>query len=101
LLINDHNIYYKDFFKQLVDDSNIEFYGSVPQKILFEHLKTAMIMFYPNTYPETCCTSILECMAHKCNVITSDLGALAETSNGFANIFNPLIDNVLTSRRAI
>jgi hypothetical protein len=95
LLINDHNIYYKDFFKQLVDDNNIEFYGSVPQNILFEHLKTAMLMFYPNTYPETCCTSLLECMAHKCNVITSDLGALAETSNGFANIFNPLIENVL------
>lgn len=95
LLTNDHNIYYKNFFKQLVDDNNIEFYGSVPQNILFEHLKTAMLMFYPNTYPETCCTSILECMAHKCNVITSDLGALAETSNGFANIFNPLIENIL------
>ena len=95
LLTNDYNIFYKDFFKKLVDDNNIEFYGSVPQNILFEHLKTAMIMFYPNTYPETCCTSILECMAHKCNVITSDLGALAETSNGFANIFNPLIEKVL------
>ena len=95
LLTNDYNIFYKDFFKKLVEDNNIEFYGSVPQNILFEHLKTAMIMFYPNTYPETCCTSILECMAHKCNVITSDLGALAETSNGFANIFNPLIEKVL------
>ena len=95
LLTNEHNIYYKSLFEQLVDDNNVEFYGSVPQNILFEHLKTAMVMFYPNTYPETCCTSILECMAHKCNVITSDLGALSETSNGFANIFNPLINNIL------
>ena len=51
-----------------------------------------MILFYPNTYPETCCTSILEAMAHRCNVITSDLGALPETSNGFASLYNPIID---------
>jgi hypothetical protein len=51
-----------------------------------------MIFFYPNTYPETCCTSILEAMAHRCNVISSELGAIPETSNGFANLFNPLID---------
>lgn len=95
LLTNDFNNYYKQLFEKLVDDSNIEFYGSVPQNILYQHLKTAMLMFYPNTYPETCCTSILECMAHKCNVITSDLGALSETSNGYANLFNPLIENVL------
>ena len=55
-------------------------------------MKTSKILFYPNTYPETCCTSILEAMACRCNVITSDLGAIRETSNGFGYIFNPLID---------
>ena len=54
-----------------------------------------MIFFYPNTYPETCCSSIIEAMAHKCNIITSDLGALRETSNGFSKLFDPLISNVL------
>ena len=55
-------------------------------------MKSSQILFYPNTYPETCCTSILEAMACRCNVITSDLGVLRETSNGFGYIFNPLID---------
>jgi hypothetical protein len=51
-----------------------------------------MVFFYPNTYAETCCTSVLEAMAHRCNVISSELGAIPETSNGFANLYNPNID---------
>ena len=89
---NNFDKYYTQLYELLIKDPNIEFYGSVPQKVLFEHMKTSQILFYPNTYPETCCTSILEAMACRCNVITSDLGALAETSNGFSFMFNPIID---------
>ena len=92
--ISNHPLdqYYKNLYKLLIEDKNVEFYGSVPQKVLFDHLKTAMILFYPNTYPETCCTSILEAMAHRCNIISSDLGAISETSNSFASLYNPCID---------
>ena len=86
------DIYYHQIYQLLIDDPNIDFYGSVPQKILFEHIKSSMILFYPNTYAETCCTSILEAMAHRCNVISSELGAIPETSNGFANLYNPHVD---------
>ena len=89
---NDYDKYYTQLYELLIKDPNIDFYGSVPQKVLFEHMKTSQILFYPNTYPETCCTSILEAMACRCNIITSDLGALAETSNGFSFMFNPIID---------
>ena len=51
-----------------------------------------MLLFYPNTYSETCCTSVLEAMACRCNIISSNLGALSETSNGFANLFELNID---------
>ena len=91
-LTNDYDRFYKNLYEKLIDDSNIDYYGSVPQDVLFKHLQKSMILFYPNTFPETCCTSILEAMALKCNVITSDLGALSETSNGFSDIFNPTID---------
>jgi len=86
------DIYYRSIYQSLIDDPNIDFYGSVPQKILFEHIKSSMILFYPNTYAETCCTSILEAMAYRCNVISSELGAIPETSNGFANLYNPHVD---------
>lgn len=86
------DIYYNSIYQLLINDKNIEFYGSVPQDTLFSHMKSAMVLFYPNTYAETCCTSILEAMAHRCNVISSELGAIPETSNGFASIFNPHLD---------
>ena len=86
------DIYYSSLYQLLISDSNIDFYGSVPQHVLFNHMKSAMVLFYPNTYAETCCTSILEAMAHRCNVISSELGAIPETSNGFAAIFNPHLD---------
>jgi glycosyltransferase involved in cell wall biosynthesis len=89
---NDGDRYYKSVYELLIQDPNIEFYGSVPQKVLFDHVKSAMVFFYPNTYAETCCTSVLEAMAHRCNVISSELGAIPETSNGFANLYNPNID---------
>jgi glycosyltransferase involved in cell wall biosynthesis len=89
---SDGDHYYKSIYELLIQDPNIEFYGSVPQKILFDHVKTAMVFFYPNTYAETCCTSVLEAMAHRCNVISSELGAIPETSNGFANLYNPNVD---------
>jgi len=89
---SDNDLIYKDFYKKLVNDANIEFYGSVPQKILFEHMKNSMILFYPNTYPETCCSLIFEALINRCNIISSDLGALNETSNGYAKLFNPNLD---------
>lgn len=89
---SDGDRYYKSVYELLIQDPNIEFYGSVPQKILFDHVKTSMVFFYPNTYAETCCTSVLEAMAHRCNVISSELGAIPETSNGFANLYNPNVD---------
>lgn len=84
--------YYNPLYQLLIDDPNIDFYGSVTQDVLFNHMKSAMIMFYPNTYAETCCTSILEAMSYRCNIISSELGAIPETSNGFANLFNPQVD---------
>ena len=92
ILITDNDVHYKSVYELLINDENIDFYGSVPQQVLFDHLKTSMILFYPNTYAETCCTSILEAMAYRCNIISSELGAIPETSNGFASLYNPHID---------
>jgi len=91
-ITNDYDRFYSSLYMLCIQDPAIDYYGSVPQPVLHKHLKEAMILFYPNTYPETCCTSILEAMAYRCNVITSELGALPETSNGFSSLFNPTIN---------
>lgn len=89
---NDLDKYYKPLYELLVNDPNVDYYGSIPQNVLSQHLNDSMVLFYPNTFPETCCTSVLEAMAHRCNIVTSDLGALSETTNGFAALYNPIID---------
>tara|TARA_B110000208_G_scaffold77208_1_gene98924 strand:+ start:5379 stop:11732 length:6354 start_codon:yes stop_codon:yes gene_type:complete len=90
--IKNGDLIYKKLYEEFIEHSSIDYYASVPQHILFEHLKLSMILFYPNIFPETCCTSILEAMTCRCFVVSSDLGALKETSNNFAFLYDPCID---------
>lgn len=92
LCIDSYDKYYYNQYKMLINHPNIEYYASVPQKILFQHYNSSMILFYPNTFPETCCTTILEAMAMRCNIVSSDIGALRETSNNMAYLYDPCID---------
>lgn len=95
LLNNDYDKLYENVYKKIVEEKNIEFYGSVPQKILKEHMKSSMILFYPNIFPETCCTSILEGMSNLNHIVSSEIGALPETCNGYGFLYNPKIDEIL------
>lgn len=97
LKTHDLDVLYKPIYTLLLEDPNIEYYGSVPQMVLFQHVKKSMVFFYPNTYEETCCTSILESMAYRCNIVSSEIGAIPETSNSFAYLFNPCIDISLSN----
>tara|TARA_Y100000768_G_scaffold344202_1_gene290304 strand:- start:3445 stop:5517 length:2073 start_codon:yes stop_codon:yes gene_type:complete len=92
LKLNDHDKYYSSLYDQLLTTNQIEYYGNVPQTILFDHMKTSKVLFYPNTFEETCCTSLLEAMASRCFIVSSDIGALKETSNDMAFLYDPKID---------
>lgn len=63
---------------------NVEVVGAMGQKQLAEELKKVTALTYPNNFAETGCTSVLEAMAAGLLVVTSDFGALSETSMGFA-----------------
>ena len=92
LKLNNNDKYYSSLYDLLLTTNQIEYYGNVPQTILFDHMKTSKLLFYPNTFGETCCTSLLEAMASRCFIVSSDIGALKETSNGMAFLYNPKID---------
>lgn len=87
-IIHPQDLLYLNYYNDLIETDGIEFYGAVPQDILFEQCREAMIHLYPCIFPETCCTSLLEMMYLGCNIVTTNIGALSETSGGLADMIN-------------
>ena len=64
---------------------------------LARHLRETAFLFYPSIYPETFCITAAEAMAAGMKVVTTQLGALEETTMGFAEIVP--VDINLTAMR--
>jgi glycosyltransferase involved in cell wall biosynthesis len=71
---------------------NVVYRGSIPNEELRKEISEFDILAYPNTFEETSCISVIEALSAGLRVITSDLGALPETTEGWARMY-PYIEN--------
>jgi len=62
-----------------------------------QRLKRVAMLCYPCIFPETCSITVMEAMAAGCALSLSNVGALAETANGFARM-PPVSDTGFSSR---
>ena len=83
-------------YQELYDKCNqllgVIYRGSIPNDELRKELPTFDILAYPNTFEETSCIAVIEALSSGLRVITSNLGALPETTEGYARIYPYLMD---------
>jgi len=75
---NDETI--KGIIEKLKTLKDVYVSDGVSQTVLAKELENVMILAYPNIFEETSCITVLQCMAAGCIILTSDLGALKETT---------------------
>ena len=75
------------------DTPGIEYVGPVPQPQLARELKSATVPAYSNSFAETACVAMMEAMASGCMIVSSHLGALPETTAGYAQLLSEKAGN--------
>ena len=82
---------YKSVFKEIEEHDGMTYHGFKPNSVVREALSKAHIFAYPSIWQETSCIAAIEALSAGVQVVCPNLGALPETTGGFATMyhFNP------------
>ena len=83
---------YEHLYQKCVDLPGVIYRGSIPNDELRKELPSFDILAYPNTFEETSCIAVIEALSAGLRVVTSNLGALPETTEGWAKMYPYMID---------
>jgi glycosyltransferase involved in cell wall biosynthesis len=77
---------YNDLYRQCAATDGAEYVGAIGQRDLCRELTGVAALAYPSTFAETSCIAVIEAMAAGAAMLTTRLGALPETTGGFAHM---------------
>lgn len=79
---------YTELYNSARRNPSVRYRGAVAQPVLARHLRATAFLFYPCIFPETYCLAAAEALAAGLEVISSDYGALKETTMGHATLLS-------------
>ena len=83
---------YKDLYQKCQDLDGVIYRGSIPNNELTAQLPEFDILAYPCTFEETSCIAVIEALSAGLRVVTSNIGALPETTEGWARMYSYRVD---------
>jgi glycosyltransferase involved in cell wall biosynthesis len=78
---------YQHLYERAEAMPGVIYHGIAPNPELRAALRSMHFLVYPCTFAETACLAVIEAMAAGCRVIVPSLGALPETTGGYARIY--------------
>jgi glycosyltransferase involved in cell wall biosynthesis len=86
-LYNFDDANYEPIFARARALKGVIYHGIAPNPDLKAELRNIDFLVYPSTFEETSCLAVIDAMAAGCRVIVPALGALPETTSGFAHVY--------------
>ncbi len=86
---------YQELFDRAKSMNNVVYRDYTPNDDLRRELPTFDILAYPCIFEETSCISVIEALSAGLKVICSNIGALPETTEGWADMYTIKIDRGL------
>jgi len=77
------------------DIPGVVYRDNIPNEELRKELPSFDILAYPSTFEETSCISVIEAISAGLRVVCSSLGALPETTEGWARMYPGMMDRNL------
>lgn len=83
---------YKELYEKAKSTPGVVYRGNVPNEQLREEILDFDILAYPSTFEETSCIAVIEALSAGLRVVCSNIGALPETTEGWARMYNIRVD---------
>ena len=78
---------YQHLYERAQSMRGVIYHGLAPNPEVRAALRSIHFLVYPCVFAETACLAVIEAMAAGCRVIVPSLGALPETTGGYARVY--------------